>query len=198
MNDDSTYSEIIAAVKSRLSDADNRVASEPQVSRAACWPHEPTFEQKLLANAGATPLVPGISEEFFEEVIAIQTVLEQIEQENEGLESQNSDDPSKRMLRSLNQRALALSIWRKICIPIRCRGELVIRVVPPSDPMGVPIIKIMSAREYIRFCVLASSKAINDLQKIKASRQRWQACTVVLGILVFAFSIDFINKLVFG
>lgn len=201
---DVTFNEVIAGVRSQLSDEGIRIAKVPTPFKLAWWPSNSTateqYIEQLHSDYGQSSGPKKLSEEFAAEVKAIQECLnthrhdpglakwQRLERDDEVAEA------ATQMYKSLNQRATAISLWEQIAFPLRKQGDILFRIRAPRDISGSPIIDPMLVDDFIRG---VSSHTVGNKQEIARLQKRlnlWKliaggatgVAALVLSIAVFA------------
>jgi hypothetical protein len=163
-----TYADLIARLRAELPDGHSRFSPIPVDFLRTWWPSqdEPsTFVEGLNSDYGQETGPPEVTAAYDAEVKAIRECMASLDP-NE----LKDDDPSSRVNRQVNRIAQAISFWEEIAFPIRRIGDRVYRIIAPRDALnGRPIVKEMSADDYIRGSTAIS--AVNRAELIKLKEQ---------------------------
>ena len=195
MRDESTFDlvPILNLVRTQLQRADDRIADKPTFLKLSWWPRSPSFDERLTSDYGSASGQPALTEEFFDEVTAIQEALEKLGIHAPPPSWMGRSEVAQRLGRSLNQRATALGIWDQVAIPVRFRNNQVFRIWAPDDVMGTPIVDSMSVSEYVRLSAENSAQTTRSFAACKSKLKRWQSVSVGLAIILGFFVAHALN-----
>ena len=187
MNNQITYKQIIAAVRSRLEGGQERIADVPCPFRETWWPETPDFQTQLSSDMGVQPsseLKKWIYEVFSEEVKAIRESLKDTGYEPELAEWQKGSTRAARNLwASTNIQTDALGFWEEIAIPVRRRSDLIFHILAPRDVMGAPIVQILHVDDYIRGVSRKTSEDKLRIARMEKKLGNWKLISFAIGIV---------------
>ena len=185
MRTEVTFEQIVSAVRPKLKDDEARIADAPGPFRETWWPGTTHLGRGLLSDHGVPTSSPEIERAFYDEISAICDSLKQAGQKPTLAEwHKGSKDAGRDMMLSLNFQADALSIWDKIAIPVRRRGNIVFRILAPRDVMGSPIVDALHVDHYIKGVSIKTAKASACISGLTKKVSRWRLISFVLGVTV--------------
>ena len=185
MRTEVTFEQIVTAVRPKLKDDEARIADSPGPFRETWWPGKTHLGQGLLSDHGVPTSFPEIERAFYDEVRAICDSLKQAGQKPKLAEwHKGSKDAGTGMMLSLNFQADALSIWDKIAIPVRRRGDIVFRILAPRNVMGSPIVEALHIDHYIQGVSIKTAKDAACISGLRKKVSRWRLISLVLGVTV--------------
>ena len=185
MRTEVTFEQIVTDVRSKLKDDGARIADAPRPFRKTWWPGATGFGQELLSDYGVPTSFPEIERDFYDEVSAIRDSLKHAGHKPTLAEWQKvSIDAGRRLMTSLNLRVDALSVWDKIAIPVRRRGDLVFRILAPRDVTGSPIVQTLHIDHYIRGVSIETAENAACISGLTKKVSRWRLTSFVLGAFV--------------
>ena len=185
MRTEVTFEQIVTDVRSKLKDDGARIADAPRPFRETWWPGATGFGQELLSDYGVPTSFPEIERDFYDEVSAIRDSLKHAGHKPTLAEWQKvSIDAGRRLMTSLNLRVDALSVWDKIAIPVRRRGDLVFRILAPRDVTGSPIVQTLHVDHYIRGVSIETAENAACISGLTKKVSRWRLTSFVLGAFV--------------
>lgn len=180
-----TYEQIVMRVRERLNCGPERISDAPAALRWSWWPSKPDLQDELLSDYGTDTGFHALEKEFREEVEAIRETLEELGHKPQLADWQKSSgEGGRKMMRSLNLVADALSVWDQIGVPIRRRHNIVFRIWAPHDVMGSPIIKALPIDVFINGVAEETAADRIEIQRMKKLLEKWQIAAIIFGILV--------------
>ena len=175
----------IEAIRSALRDGQERLVWSP-VSLGVSWfSLQPSDDEQLMSNYGVGAFDPDFAHVFEEEVRAVQGYLEDAPDEVGVADPAAHQSPAAlALMKSLNVRARAISIWERIAVPIRIKDGRAYRIWAPRDVLGTPIVKSVPISAFV---VDVCRKTAEDHVVILQLQQRlviWRAAAVLLGVFL--------------
>lgn len=174
---------LTTAVRERLKCGRDRIADGPLPSAAKWWPEPNDFQLELLSELGVSDGLEELVQEWSEEVLAIQTLLDGLVPNEKPPEDESRS--AYRMDRSIALRSRAMAVWDEVGVAVRWREGLVHHVRSPRDLLGAPTVRVLSAQEYGE---AVTARLQDEIERSAALRMRlhlWQLAVVVLGLVTF-------------
>jgi hypothetical protein len=186
---------LASAVRERLKCGRDRIADGPVPSAVKWWPEPLSVQLELLSDVGVSEGPEELIEEWSEEVLAIQNLLDGVVPNEDPSPGQSG--AAYRLERTTALRARAIAVWDQIGVPIRWREGLVHHIHSPNDVLGAPAIRVLPPEAYTEALTerLAAEVAVTDpLRRMVAAqaadagvlRRRvaaWRAATTVIGVV---------------
>lgn len=177
------WKSLASAVRDRLDCGSDRIADGPVSPAAKWWPEPQNFQVDLLSDLGLTDGPEELVEEWSEEVLAIQNLLDGVVPNEKP--SPGQSEAAYRVWRSTVLRARAMAVWEQIGVAIRWREGLVHYIRSPNDVLGAPVIRVLTPEKYVEALTAKLKSEIERSASLRTRLRLWQLVAAVLGLVVF-------------
>lgn len=174
----------LESIRQGLKEGEYRLTNSSVPLRLSWFPDylKPDFVEEIYGvktGEGAAEHSDGKAEvesEFWEELNAFKEMLRKGSPEGGELADwQDVDIPAaRRMYRSLNRKAEALSLWDQYAVPLRYKNGRIYRIWSPKDVMNPPIIRSLPIHAFLSMlCVRTASDSL-EIANLKKRVEFWQ------------------------
>ena len=182
---DSAQQRDIHSIWQRLKDGNFRLVAAPVSLRASWFPESPSEHDLLLSGYSFGELYKELRPDFDEEVNALYEFLEQPSANDvPDLITQTTSRPGDMLMAGLNRRAEALSLWERVAVPIRVRGDRAYRIWAPRDVFGAPVVKSVALSEFIAGVCEKTAQDYLEIVQLRERVTKWRAAVIALGVLL--------------
>lgn len=84
----------------------------------------------------------------------------------------------------LNRRAEAMSLWDRLAVPVRVKGDVAYRIWAPRDVFGTPIVHSVPLQLFVAGVCQKTAEDHVAILQFKEQLARWRTGALVLGALL--------------
>lgn len=179
------YSEVARSASAKLPKGDQRLAPAPSDLRRCFWPTQITLENEIVSNYGTDSQHAELQTDFADEVEAIRLALrEHWEESSPNDPTPDPEDSKERLLRGIDEKAAALSVWDQIGLPLRRKGDMLYHLTAPRDVMGKAIIRQMAVDEFLNFVAYETAETRIEIERLTRHLAAWRLAAIVAVVAV--------------
>lgn len=174
----------VEAIRRTLSNGEYRLVPSPASLRVSWFPDFPSDSEQLLSDYSAGTPDPEISRDFEDEVRAFREFLEDGSPCRSGLDAIKLPPDADRFMSGLNRRAEAMSLWDRLAVPVRVKGNVAYRIWAPRDVFGTPIVHSVPLPLFVAGVCQKTAEDYVTILQFKEQLAKWRAGALILGVLL--------------